>query len=143
MATVATIPSYNRQQSTDSGWDNPFRPGGDLSREADEIVNMIRGGKPITPTEEENFLKNGNRKLPDNCNSPLIESDITKNQSVHNGTTAIEQSFTIMAKTPLSTEGNGSSLTQLSKKVVPGPISASHITIDDKKNGNKGCCSVQ
>jgi len=29
--------------STDSGWDNPFRPGGDLSREADEIVNMIRG----------------------------------------------------------------------------------------------------
>lgn len=29
--------------STDSGWDNPFRPGGDLSREADEIVSMIRG----------------------------------------------------------------------------------------------------
>lgn len=30
--------------STESGWDNPFRPGGDLSREADEIVNMIKGG---------------------------------------------------------------------------------------------------
>lgn len=29
--------------STDSGWDNPFRPDGDLSREADEIVNMIKG----------------------------------------------------------------------------------------------------
>lgn len=29
--------------STDSGWDNPFRPGGDLSREADEIVKMISG----------------------------------------------------------------------------------------------------
>ena len=29
--------------STESGWDNPFRPGGDLSREADEIVNMIKG----------------------------------------------------------------------------------------------------
>lgn len=36
--------------STDSGWDNPFRPDGDLSREADEIVEMIKGGKPITPT---------------------------------------------------------------------------------------------
>lgn len=36
--------------STDSGWDNPFRPGGDLSREADEIVELIKGGKPITPT---------------------------------------------------------------------------------------------
>ncbi|GJQ83291.1 hypothetical protein Trydic_g8883 [Trypoxylus dichotomus] len=42
--------SYNRQESTDSGWDNPFRPGGDLSREADEIVELIKGGKPITPT---------------------------------------------------------------------------------------------
>ncbi|XP_068083381.1 mucin-2 [Anabrus simplex] len=43
-------PPYNRQASTDSGWDNPFRPDGDLSREADEIVEMIKGGKPITPT---------------------------------------------------------------------------------------------
>lgn len=41
---------YNRTESTDSGWDNPFRPGGDLSREADEIVELIKGGKPITPT---------------------------------------------------------------------------------------------
>lgn len=36
--------------STESGWDNPFRPDGDLSREADEIVSLIKGGKPITPT---------------------------------------------------------------------------------------------
>ncbi|XP_049960502.1 mucin-19 [Schistocerca serialis cubense] len=41
---------YTRQESTDSGWDNPFRPDGDLSREADEIVELIKGGKPITPT---------------------------------------------------------------------------------------------
>lgn len=34
--------------STDSGWDNPFRPDGDLSREADEIVERIREGLPIT-----------------------------------------------------------------------------------------------
>ncbi|KAF5278067.1 hypothetical protein FQA39_LY18393 [Lamprigera yunnana] len=42
--------AYIRQESTESGWDNPFRPGGDLSREADEIVELIKGGKPITPT---------------------------------------------------------------------------------------------
>lgn len=40
--------------STDSGWDNPFRPDGDLSREADEIVELIKGGKPITPTPGQN-----------------------------------------------------------------------------------------
>lgn len=42
--------AYIRQESAESGWDNPFRPGGDLSREADEIVELIKGGKPITPT---------------------------------------------------------------------------------------------
>ncbi|XP_025159904.1 uncharacterized protein LOC112588053 isoform X2 [Harpegnathos saltator] len=41
-------------ESTDSGWDNPFRPDGDLSREADEIVELIKGGKPITPTPGQN-----------------------------------------------------------------------------------------
>ncbi|XP_034946683.1 uncharacterized protein [Chelonus insularis] len=48
--TEHTSPAYHTQISTDSGWDNPFRPDGDLSREADEIVELIKGGKPITPT---------------------------------------------------------------------------------------------
>ncbi|XP_076682028.1 uncharacterized protein LOC143376071 isoform X1 [Andrena cerasifolii] len=48
--TEHTAPAYHTQISTDSGWDNPFRPDGDLSREADEIVELIKGGKPITPT---------------------------------------------------------------------------------------------
>ncbi|XP_012266979.2 uncharacterized protein LOC105692389 [Athalia rosae] len=48
--TEHTTPTYHTQISTDSGWDNPFRPDGDLSREADEIVELIKGGKPITPT---------------------------------------------------------------------------------------------
>ncbi|KAL4717498.1 hypothetical protein ACJJTC_000647 [Scirpophaga incertulas] len=46
MADIA----YNRQNSSERGWDNPFRPDGDLSREADEIVSLIKCGKPITPT---------------------------------------------------------------------------------------------
>lgn len=50
MSAIADPQSYTRQASTDSGWDNPFRPDGDLSREADEIVELIKGGKPITPT---------------------------------------------------------------------------------------------
>ncbi|KAF5300591.1 hypothetical protein FQR65_LT19337 [Abscondita terminalis] len=45
---VVSVP--REQNCTESGWDNPFRPGGDLSREADEIVELIKGGKPITPT---------------------------------------------------------------------------------------------
>ncbi|XP_054728706.1 uncharacterized protein LOC129237796 isoform X2 [Anastrepha obliqua] len=148
MATVTTIPNYNRQQSTDSGWDNPFRPGGDLSREADEIVNMIRGGKPITPTEEEDFLRNGNPKFEDNCSSSIIDADvnqlnISQNQSALNGMKSTSVQSAVMTKAPVSTESNGSSVAQVSKKVVPGPASASHIMIDEKKNSNKGCCLIQ
>lgn len=29
--------------------ENPFRPGGELSQEADQIVSLIKQGKPITP----------------------------------------------------------------------------------------------
>lgn len=36
--------------SVESNVENPFRPGGELSREAEEIVNLIKEGKPITPT---------------------------------------------------------------------------------------------
>ena len=36
----------------DNGVDNPFRPGSELSKEADIIVNLIKEGKPITPTKE-------------------------------------------------------------------------------------------
>ncbi|RWS17472.1 uncharacterized protein B4U79_09028 [Dinothrombium tinctorium] len=44
---ISSVPFSN---STDSGFDNPFRPGGELSREAETIVNLIKEGKPITPT---------------------------------------------------------------------------------------------
>jgi hypothetical protein len=46
-----------------SSFENPFRPGGELSREADNIIRLIRAGKPITPTsptkEFANTLPNG------------------------------------------------------------------------------------
>lgn len=37
--------------SHESGIDNPFRPDGELSREADTIVSLIKEGKPITPQD--------------------------------------------------------------------------------------------
>lgn len=46
--------------STDSGWDNPFRPDGDLSREADEIVNLIKGD---IDRLEKKFTAATNKKL--------------------------------------------------------------------------------
>ncbi|KAJ8924968.1 hypothetical protein NQ315_001133 [Exocentrus adspersus] len=63
--------------SVESGWDNPFRPGGDLSREADEIVELIKGGKPITPTPGQApplpSLDNSDHKI-NNVQEPITES---------------------------------------------------------------------
>ncbi|XP_022660311.1 uncharacterized protein LOC111262136 isoform X4 [Varroa jacobsoni] len=44
--SVRTV-TYTARQSTDSGIDNPFRPEGELSLEADEIVKAIKEGRPI------------------------------------------------------------------------------------------------
>ncbi|KAH8396039.1 hypothetical protein KR222_002272, partial [Zaprionus bogoriensis] len=198
MATTATAtmqptgglgPAYDRQQSTDSGWDNPFRPGGDLSREADEIVSMIRGmshdpflflalfncllwlsrtgGKPITPTEDRT-IGNGNAQHgDDNCNgaSTAIGESVTKTNLSQNQATAQNGTNSHGSKGPGSAGAAGAaagggggaaaaggkgesnngvtSLAQVSKQVVPGPTSASHVVIDEKKNKKKGCCVVQ
>ncbi|XP_017045811.1 serine/threonine-protein kinase phg2 [Drosophila ficusphila] len=150
-------PAYDRQQSTDSGWDNPFRPGGDLSREADEIVNMIRGGKPITPTEERTIGNGSAQHADDNCNGgAAIGESVTKSNlsqnlaTAQNGTNSHASASAdagagkAATATELSGGNNGvTSLGQVSKQVVPGPTSASHVVIDEKKNKKKGCCVLQ
>ncbi|KAL9883357.1 LOW QUALITY PROTEIN: uncharacterized protein ACN427_010733 [Glossina fuscipes fuscipes] len=141
------LPSYDRQQSTDSGWDNPFRPGGDLSREADEIVKMISGGKPITPTED-HAIGNGKTQKNDTSNGKMgleeaTKTNVSQNQSAQNGTMYRTQTVTLGGVVK-STDNNGmTSLAQVSNQLVPGPTSASHVIIDEKKSKKKGCCIIQ
>uniref|UniRef100_A0A182N0D9 Uncharacterized protein n=1 Tax=Anopheles dirus TaxID=7168 RepID=A0A182N0D9_9DIPT len=73
-----------RLNSTESGWDNPFRPGGDLSREADEIVNLIKGGKPITPTGDQSLVNGSTPKdshAADDPDSTVTDGAVTKLES--------------------------------------------------------------
>ncbi|XP_026845398.1 uncharacterized protein LOC6597029 isoform X1 [Drosophila persimilis] len=154
--------AYDRQQSTDSGWDNPFRPGGDLSREADEIVNMIRGGKPITPTEDRTIGNGSAQHADDNCNGgtavgeSVTRTNLSQNQATaQNGTNSHASKSAAVGNATAGggggrPEGQSNSSTngvtalgQVSKQVVPGPTSASHVVIDEKKNKKKGCCVVQ
>ncbi|XP_020806164.1 homeobox protein 5 [Drosophila serrata] len=168
--TLGLGAAYDRQQSTDSGWDNPFRPGGDLSREADEIVSMIRGGQPITPTEDRTIGNGSTAQHPDdNCNGGggvAIGESVTKTNlsqnlaTAQNGTNSHASADAGAGKAgkasdQLTSGGGGgggggggnnngvTSLGQVSKQVVPGPISASHVVIDEKKGKKKGCCVLQ
>ncbi|XP_055585775.1 uncharacterized protein LOC129738569 isoform X1 [Uranotaenia lowii] len=151
--------AYDRQMSTESGWDNPFRPGGDLSREADEIVNLIKGGKPITPTGDASLLNGSAPKdsshPAENGGSTVVDGGVTKLEASQqnqqpNGTSKSPQKGgepTSLA----SPQKNGSSSqqqqpssqTQISNQVIPGPQSASHVIIDEKKKKKCACCVIQ
>ncbi|XP_049285310.1 WAG22 antigen isoform X1 [Anopheles funestus] len=155
---------FNRQMSTESGWDNPFRPGGDLSREADEIVNLIKGGKPITPTGDQSLVNGSTPKDSHSTDDPdttVVDGAITKHESSQlqaaqqNGTKSPHKSPgagatgspALAAKNGTTTGADGStvnsSTTPISNQVIPGPQSASHVVIDEKKKKKCTCCVIQ
>lgn len=147
MAAVTAIQiPYDRQMSTESGWENPFRPGGDLSREADEIVNMIKGGKPITPTgdnsqiiyngdsQHESTIENGK-----NVQEVVTKLEVSNSQSAQNGTKSHQNKTENVNREP----SKNISQTQVSKQIVPGPTSASHVVIENKKKKKCTCCVIQ
>ncbi|XP_066157061.1 uncharacterized protein [Euwallacea fornicatus] len=125
---------YNRTESTESGWDNPFRPGGDLSREADQIVELIKGGKPITPTPGSQAppLPSGNESL-----------DVNHADNVD---AASPKKATALGASPAQ-KTNGTS----DKNPSPGQVDVQRSTIKAEGDGvqvetvtikkKKGCCN--
>lgn len=150
--TEHTTPAYHAQISTDSGWDNPFRPDGDLSREADEIVELIKGGKPITPTPGQNAPplpgcdgKSGEHDS--SSTSPLLKSANChssprpgqENGSAHGGTPAKGQQ-------PVNEKAASSrtATVEVARMTAQGPGDASqieHVTL--KKKPKCKCCVLQ
>lgn len=69
------MPLANRRSlcSTDSGRDNPFRPDGDISREADEIVQLIKSGRPLQQQAQEDALDG---TAPLEASSPAHDKEV-------------------------------------------------------------------
>lgn len=116
---------YHRQVSHESGVDNPFRPDGELSREADTIVSLIKEGKPITPVKgEEPELDGmvGNGYHHDQTDSLLTSP---------NGKEVQEAVITPNSTSPVANKpksgANGS--TPKDKKVAPGVVEVQHSVI--------------
>lgn len=70
--TDAHMPGFDRQLSSDSGRDNPFRPDGDISREADEIVQLIKSGRPLQQPPEDAL----DGTAPLEASSPAHEKEV-------------------------------------------------------------------
>ncbi|XP_050448217.1 uncharacterized protein LOC126849894 isoform X2 [Cataglyphis hispanica] len=156
--TEHTTPAYHAQISTDSGWDNPFRPDGDLSREADEIVELIKGGKPITPTPGQNApplpgcdATGKTAEHDSSSTSPLLKSANChssprpgqENGNAHGGTPAKGRNN----QQPVNEKVAASSRTatvEVARMTAQGPGDASqveHVTL--KKKPKCKCCVLQ
>ncbi|KAJ2954466.1 hypothetical protein O0L34_g2743 [Tuta absoluta] len=133
---MAEHAGYNRQISTESGWDNPFRPDGDLSREADEIVSLIKGGKPITPTP------------------PVAQPQLADEQPLHvnnvNASPQTKVSSPVQQSTPKAMNGtkNGAAVAEarpgqveVQRSAPQEPQQAEHVTL--KKKPKCKCCVIQ
>ncbi|KAK9885775.1 hypothetical protein WA026_013645 [Henosepilachna vigintioctopunctata] len=151
---VVKAPRYQEQQSysfsVESGWENPFRPGGDLSREADEIVELIKGGKPITPTSGG----------PNRESSPPPTDDqqnhIANNVSATDGSSPDKKQLApLHESTPKSANGSANKTDDKTVGSPPGSVDVKratvkpdgdasqveHITI--KKKPKCKCCVIQ
>lgn len=153
----AMVTKFVRQESTDSGWDNPFRPGGDLSREADEIVELIKGGKPITPTSAGNaspLPPSADERIDSNQTStPITESPKKANATALSATPKTAKNGNVQndAKSPLasppgkkgvSSPGKNEFDVQRGHTVAAGDASqVEHVVI--KKKPKCKCCVIQ
>jgi len=157
-------PNYNRQISNESGQDNPFRPDGDLSREADELVELLKGGRPISevlkpkeevpssasPTaeepvaEEQPFLAaspDRNSLASPTNKSPTNKSPTNKSPDVGvNGVKTPEAEKKVVEK-----EVEASKSVEVERAVVApteaNPSQAEHVVI--KKKSKCQCCVIQ
>lgn len=104
--------------STDSGWDNPFRPDGDLSREADEIVELIKGGKPITPTPGQNAPS-----LPGvETTTPVTSGTATTGGDLESGASPLLNSNAVtnqLQSSPRLNNGNGNANSNANANATP------------------------
>ncbi|XP_076286962.1 uncharacterized protein LOC143212242 isoform X3 [Lasioglossum baleicum] len=164
--TEHTAPAYHTQISTDSGWDNPFRPDGDLSREADEIVELIKGGKPITPTPGqtapplprcETDAGNATTLDHDSSSSPLLKSSANSTNRRPNSSPKPGQENGNAHSTPIKSAAannqqpvndkvaaSRAATVEVARMTAQGPGDASqveHVTL--KKKPKCKCCVLQ
>ena len=59
-------------------WDNPFQPEGEVSQDAEKIIQLWRGGKL---TEDEDLQENLNSLTPDLAKDESFQSDISNEVS--------------------------------------------------------------
>ncbi|XP_066990070.1 uncharacterized protein [Macrobrachium rosenbergii] len=153
-------PAFDRQLSTESGRDNPFRPDGDISREADEIVQLIKSGRPLQGQQ-------GRGDATDSIDSGPISPDgkEASSEPLISANDASPQQQQIPSPLPVPTQTVGATTTGSPGKAgangsaapdnsTPGTVEVTHATVKPtdaahvehvviKKKSKCNCCVIQ
>ncbi|XP_071527932.1 uncharacterized protein [Panulirus ornatus] len=165
--TDGHMPAFDRQLSTDSGRDNPFRPDGDISREADEIVQLIKSGRPLqgqagqTPDVTDSLdVTPSSPTEKDAVVEPLVPAkDVSPQQQQPPQQLQQPSPDTVPSKpvtdnTPSSPEKAGANGSAAPENSTPGTVEVTHVTVTPtdaahvehvviKKKSKCNCCVIQ
>ncbi|XP_045113035.1 uncharacterized protein LOC123505595 isoform X1 [Portunus trituberculatus] len=136
------MPGFDRQLSTESGRDNPFRPGGDISKEADQIVEAIKSGRPLL--------------TPDTTDTPTAPTPTTDAQIIPTQAPTSLQAQS-PPESPISKGGNAGvngSTPAEAPQSNSGTVEVKHVTVTPsdqghvervviKKKNKCSCCVIQ
>ena len=151
--------------STESGQDNPFRPDGDLSREADELVELLKGGRPISEvlknqedahaaaqhdghnyqtesSAEQAAVLAGSPRNASSPSSPASKADSTDGRI--NGSLTEQEKKSLLLKENVGGGSDGGSVEVQRAVVAPvvgGESQVEHVVI--KKKSKCQCCVIQ
>lgn len=126
----------------DNGVDNPFRPGSELSKEADIIVNLIKEGKPITPTKETAEL-------------PSIASNGTNSANATNGANGLngginemngKKEMSALEKSPDmngTPKSGAATVVEVQHGIVVPPNDGKQVVEEINIKKRRKCCAIQ
>ncbi|XP_076364859.1 uncharacterized protein LOC143254028 isoform X1 [Tachypleus tridentatus] len=132
-------PPRDHQQSTESDLDNPFRPDGELSREAETIVSLIKEGKPITPTkmETDDSGLGDVTQSPEDVQEPLVSpaQAISQNDAKPDAN----------GRAPTDKTTTAPAVVEVQHGLVPPPTEAQQVepVLIQKKKPKGKCCVIQ
>jgi len=158
--TTTMSPGFDRQTSTESGRDNPFRPDGDISREADEIVQLIKSGRPLLASSPRaSDTPDGTLASPDSkdtVSEPLISPQLADVSHTSPPSSPKQSNDVLEPKSPSSpglVGSNGSAAPNDNSK-SPATVEVKHVTVKPKeaahvehvvikKKSKCNCCVIQ
>jgi hypothetical protein len=131
--------------SAETGNENPFRPDGELSKEADAIVERIKEGKPLTPTgaefDEHDGSEVNNLTTEDEQAAACAAPDVLAESPQRRASPKKE-----LASSPKGSSNNGNhkpTSVEVQRSVVGSPSQqVERVVIKKTKSKNK-CCVIQ